>query len=316
MFRRWLSGFIKNNKEKIKVVLKILLVVALILIALRVLFSVLNNQENNVTYEAPDTYEPTHSVITSSTVEQEEYEEDDNIVDTFIGFCNDGDAESAYNLLTDNCKKVLYPTLEEFSEKYCEKYFTEKRDYNLQAWVDNGNYTTYRLRITDDMLSTGNYDDSEKYQDYITIVNNNGEKKININSFIDTNEINKTTEKDGISIKVNSVNTFVDHQEYTLEIVNNTSNIIMLDDMKNPNKTIRVSSRDGFDYGVKINSVNPIKLRLVSGQTKIIDLNFEKKYTSGGQAQYINFTKVINNYDEYVANEEAYQGFTEMNVAL
>ena len=66
------------------------------------------------------------------------------------------------------------------------------------------------MKIIDDILSTGKSNDYTK-QDYITIKQQDGEYKLNINRYIESKKINKTTEKDNIQIEVVSKNTFMEY---------------------------------------------------------------------------------------------------------
>lgn len=48
-------------------------------------------------------------------------------------------------------------------------------------------------------------------QDYITIVNENGQTKLNINSYIGKQQINKTQESNNVKIKVVETNVYFDY---------------------------------------------------------------------------------------------------------
>lgn len=315
MLRRWFSGFIRNNKEKIE---KIIKAVALIGVAFFIIYSIVLSltKNNSITKKTGEIYAPTETIISGSNINEEEYEEDSNLVDTFINYCNEKKVNEAYQLLTDECKENLYTTLEDFQKNYCNKYFDKKRTYSLQSWINTGNYTTYQIRITDDILSTGDYTNSEKYQDYITIVDNNGNKKLNINGYIGREEINKVTDINGISIKVCNVERYMDYEKYFLEITNNTNNTLLLNDMQNVRHNLTLNTSEDDSYPVNINSINEIKLMVLSGQTKQIKINFTKKYTLNKDSKYIKFSNVILNYDEFITDKVQYNNFTEIKVQL
>lgn len=54
-----------------------------------------------------------YSVITEKEVNSNVSE----IIDEFIEKCNNGQVEDAYAMLSDECKIVLYPSLEDFTRK-------------------------------------------------------------------------------------------------------------------------------------------------------------------------------------------------------
>ena len=195
--RKWFSNFRRNNKDKIEKFLKLLLAVALFVGAVAFVFS---NFKVSAPKEANlNIYRPTETVISGSDIKEEEFKQEDNLVSEFVEYCNNGETEDAYNLLTDDCKEKLYPTLSSFNDNYYNIIFADgSKEFNLQSWVSDGSYNTYRVRFIDDIISTGNYDDTIKYEDYITIVTENNEKKLNINGYIRTENINKKYSTDEI----------------------------------------------------------------------------------------------------------------------
>lgn len=317
MFRKWLSGYYRRNKEKIELLMKALIIVAFVVFIMFFIFRNSSNKETNINEDTSQTiYKPKETIISGSNVKEEKYEEDSNIVKEFVDYCNNGKVQEAYNLLTDECKENIYPTLEKFKQKYCDTYFLEKREYSLQAWVNDGSHTTYQMRITNDILSTGTYEDGKAYQDYITIVDDGENKRININSYIGRNEIYKTTELEGINIVAERVDIYADFEEYTIELTNNTDNTIMLDSMQSPAYTLRLSSDDGKTYAVRINSINYSKLLVNPGETRKIKIEFSKKYGNSSASQQIMFSKVVKNYNEFINNKTEYNDFMEIKVKV
>ena len=77
-----------------------------------------------------------------------------NTIDEFITFCNEGKPEEPYNLLSDECKEQLYPTLKDFTNNYYNRIFKETKVYSYQAWTTYKNKSTYRINFTEDSLAT------------------------------------------------------------------------------------------------------------------------------------------------------------------
>ena len=58
--------------------------------------------------------------------------------------------------------------------------------------------------LENNLLSTGGQNLDNNIQDYITIINNNNENKININGFIKKEAINKSNSEANVDIIINS----------------------------------------------------------------------------------------------------------------
>jgi len=168
---------------------------------------------NNTTTYANESY----SVISEEHVEEKTNEENTEIINNFVEYCNNGNVEEAYQLLSNNCKQKLYPTVNDFAEKYYNRNFKTRRIYNLQAWISNEDNYTYKIDLKEDMLATGNANSASK-EDYYTIVYEDGEVKLNINRYIGNVEFNNSNESDNIKIEVLSKDIFMDYEIYNIKV--------------------------------------------------------------------------------------------------
>ena len=172
-------------------ILIVIIAIILILCLIQVLNNIVkqNNQQTKTNSIQSSSYEPQETVILGEDITEEQQENNTQIMDKFIQFCNAKDIENAYNLLTDECKEVLFQSnIENFNKNYIEKIFTTPKIYNMQSWI-NGYSDTYKVRILDDILSTGNT--GNVVEEYYTIVKQNGEYKLNLNSYIGRENIGK-----------------------------------------------------------------------------------------------------------------------------
>ena len=115
------------------------------------------------------------------------------VIDNFVSFCNSGNLQSAYNLLTNECKEEMFPNISRFQEIYYNPIFLNgKRTSKIENWIGD----IYIIDYEEDALSTGIYSTENTIRDYITI-NKDKENnyKININKYIGRTEINKTAQK-------------------------------------------------------------------------------------------------------------------------
>ena len=182
------------NQNRVKIIL-VVAVIAFLIIVIQLLNQVAreNNKANNTKKENVVEGLPTESIIGGQTVSTEKTEVNVNEIESFIKKCNSGDIEGAYNMLTDECKNVLFSSkLENFKKGYYDIIFSSKRTGDIENFISGGNRYTYRVKFYNDLLSTGSVQNVNSYQDYITIdENSTTDGKLNINGFIYAKDINK-----------------------------------------------------------------------------------------------------------------------------
>ena len=195
----------QNKKQIIKIILIIVFVIGIIQL-LNYLVGKKNSVDNvqiNTSYVNNQTSEivSDKSLVSGQTIASETIKKDSEIIKQFVESCNQNNVEQAYELLTNECKENMFPTIDDFKRIYCYEIFNSYKTYTVENWTSN----TYQIRYTGDILGTGNLDNNETRQDYITVVNKNGEKKLNINNYIGRNSLNRTTNYDDIKVVVTSV---------------------------------------------------------------------------------------------------------------
>ena len=315
MIRTWISSFIRKNKTKILKIFKGIGLIILISTAAGMLFSQMLKSENS-TVDSNKIYVPNKTVISGENVKQEEFKEQDNLVKTFVNYCNEQKFEEAYNLWTEECKQKEFPTYEKFKNNYCQTIFSDKRNYNMQSWVNEKGYNTYRVYFTEDIISTGNYSGVQKFEDYITIVTDEeNNRKLNIKGYVKTKEINKTTTTDELEIKVAKVDIYIPYERYYINIKNKTDKNILLDNLKD-NSTVKLVGDSNVTY--KFNDINlfTTNLHVDANNEKDIELTFNKQYESHIKGLNIEFRKVIMDYLEYSQDIENYNGYRKVTVKL
>lgn len=151
--------------------------IILTVVAVIVLIHILNNfvAKNNQTTDAISILntnstkaDTNYFVISERRINLQETE----VIYNFLNYCNNGEVEKAYELLSSDCKEILYPSLNIFTKNYYNRIFNTKKLFRVQALIANGNYYTYQIDFTEDILETGKIDDSSII-DYYTIVENN-----------------------------------------------------------------------------------------------------------------------------------------------
>lgn len=305
----------QNRKQIIKIILIIVFIIGSIQL-LNYLVGKKNNIDNNiqinVSYENNQTSEivSDKSLVSGQTIASETIKKDSEIIKQFVELCNQNNVEQAYELLTNECKENMFPTIDDFKRIYCYEIFNSYKTYTLENWTNS----TYQIRYTGDILGTGDLNNNETRQDYITVVNKNGEKKLNINNYIGRNNLNKTTNYDDIKIIITSVDTYIDYEIYNLSIQNNSNKNILLDTNKDTKSIYLLDSKD-MKYYFYNNEVIENKLMVKSDFTNSLQIKFASSYSSSKKIKHLVFSNVILDYEKYkdLDNKEEYK-FYQINV--
>lgn len=270
-----------NNKTKIWLILGIIIFVYIIIRMFNAQIKKENEEKiNNGTNQnfQVTTYLPSSqtSVMTNSSTTKENVKKDTEIIKNFIDFCNDNNIEEAYNLLSQQCKDELYKNINDFYNKYYKNIFNEKRSYDIENWASSKNIT-YKVKYLNDIMSSGTVND-EYIEEYITVVTENNEKKLNVNQFIGKEELNLKRETDNLNITVVNKYVYYDYEEYEIIFENNTDKNIILDTKENT-ESVYIEDTKDVKYTWFGNEVPNSYLNLNSGESKRLRLKFNEIYT-------------------------------------
>lgn len=126
-----------------------------------------NKEENNNT-----------NIIQNEKIIYKSNPEDVELINKFIKYCKEKNLEGAYSLLSEECKNELYPTLEEFTNKYYSRVFDKKCNTSIKYDENND---LYNITFFEDMLETGKIENKEIAKDQYKIIQEILDKKIYIN---------------------------------------------------------------------------------------------------------------------------------------
>lgn len=300
MFRKWLSSFMKKNKNKILEVGKRLGMLGMIaLLATSVISVISYKRDPQETENSISIYNPEKTMISGTEISKEEFDKDDKVVNSFIQYCNNGDMGAAYKLLSDDCKEELYPTIDDFKNKYCRNLFSDNKEYNMQSWLNENNYHTYRVRYTEDIISSGVYDEGQCGQDYITVFKvSDDEYKININGFIKKEIINKETDSNAIKVLCMSKKIYLDYEIYTIKIKNKLDTSILIDTGRDINSLLLRCEND-TKYFLHRTKVTNLYSELSSDVIRKIEIQFDKPYSVSSKSRYIEFDDIVTDVEKY-----------------
>lgn len=318
---RKLIKYFNQNRKKI---LLIILIIVFLIIFVRVLsYSIkINEQEknNNIsnTDINKDTSIPDEAIISGSEISEGKATEDKNIIESFIEACNNKDYTTAYNMLTDECKNIVFSgTMDGFVRNYCDLIFQTSKTYRLEGWLDKIEGTTYRVTyLEDNILATGGITEGLNYTDYITITNENGESKLSIYNFVNSQTLSKKETINDIEIQLDREDKYMDYVIYTVTVTNRTSNTILLSDNSDNKQICLVDSNDS-EYISYLNEIPQFNLIINKGEQRKFTIKFNKGHNSSTNSRYIRFKNIYLDYNAYInnPNDENLQKI-QMNIKL
>ena len=210
------------------------------------------------------------SPISGVSMDKAQLKSDCSLIDEFINDCNSNKTQEAYELLTDECKELFYPTIDDFKNIYYQNLYSTKKTYKLENWIGN----TYKVIFMEDALTTGKIGSNEMIkQDYFTIVDN----RLNINSYIGRKKIDKISKSNEIYFNVIYKDIFMDYEIYNLDIKNLSEKIVFLDDETNT-KSIAIQDTNEVKNYLYSGELNYDNLKLAPGQTINLRLKFQKLF--------------------------------------
>lgn len=263
--------------------------------------------ENNITIESKK------SSVSGEKVNTDVLKKSTDLIKEFINYCREDKIEEAYDMLTEECKGEICPSIGDFNQIYYSQLFQDKNgNFSIENWHGN----TYRVRMSkeEDMLATGKINDNSAVQDYITIKKQENDYKLNINNYIGRSEIQKKQVKEQFTVTVVQRDTYMDYEKYTIKIKNNTKEDILLDTMRN-NRSMYIEDESEVKYGAYNHELATADLNITAGNEKMLTIKYYSSYNSNKRIKALVFSDVIFNYDSTKSAFRNYE-ISQIKVAL
>ena len=280
--------------------------IAIGLLAWLVIFiinTILKNQK--VKLDPPSTsYTPHQAVYKENETVPEKYQKSiENIIDKYFNFCNEGKYEEAYNLITPECKKKLYPSLAQFKGYVDYVFQGKKKIYNIQSLSMVDNKYIYNIRILDDILANGTTDGYYYYEEKIILIEDNGEMKLSIGEYIGEEQLNIKAEDDNMIFEIQSKSVDYETETYTIKVTNKTDKYIVISDNTQNNEIIldlgeQTRRPTGMEY---------LSIYVKPNATMVQEIKFDKFYDNGLKAQklILGTVRVLNSYNSKTGTTQA-----------
>lgn len=294
--------FINQNK---KLIWRIIIIIVFVLFAIKSLNSYYEADEEKRKIEANESATNNQKDEEIVFSEQDYSVENDSIEKTmasFVNYCNKKEVTKAYEMLTDECKKAMFPTVEDFEKIYINNVYKVERQYELTKWSTDGSLSTYIVKLYGNILATGNTDEStEEY--YTFVEEENGKYKININNYIYGEDRNIEKTVNNISIKIDNVDVYEEYESARITITNKSSKVILLTGNKYK-KNIYLQNAKGTAYSALHSEFDGEEIIMNPNSVKTFTIRFNKTYNSVNEADYLVLSDVILDYEEYSKSED------------
>ena len=288
-----LIRFYNQNVRKVWIIVLIIVFALMIISAFNSMYKK-RSEERNKEIQSGEYIQKYHneseSMVSGGRVPDSVREDFGDLIDSFFSYCKNHEPEKAYGLISNDCKQLLYPTEEVFEEQYYKNKFKADKLYSFQSWTASDTYI-YLVKIFDNMLATGSGSSQEYIQDYVSVVKENGEYKLNINSYIGRVSIAKKYSKDGLTIEVLDRYIFMDYGIYSLKIQNNSGSTVLLDSMEETNKTY-VVDEDNIKSEAMLYENTKDDLTIIPNTEKEIQIKFSDVYQEKNMIEKMVFEDV------------------------
>ena len=302
MYKLW--KYYNQNRLKVwTIILAVILGFALIRI-LDTQFKNKNFQKNNENQETTSNVVSYRNESESMTTEEnipKAYQEDfGTFIKQFFTTCIEHEPKEAYSMVSNYTKQELYQTEELFEKNYYENKFIGDKQFSFQSWSSANGIYVYQIKIFDNMLTTGKTNDNY-IEEYVSIESENGEYKINLNSYLGRKLINKKTEDEKLAVQVLRVDRYLDYEIYTMNIQNKTNKKLLLDTKRKTN-TCYVQDKLDNKFEAILYENKDEDLIFQPNEVKTIRVKFSDSNRANKEIKSINFTDIV---DEVEYNENA-----------
>lgn len=305
----------QNRKGIITIVVAFVLLIIVIQVLNQMAKNANDKKDTNTQISEEDRKLPTQSIIGGDSISTQTTKENVAIIEEFIEKCNSGDVTGAYQMLTQDCKEALFSTEENFKKGYIDIIFKTKRIGSIEHFLSKNQRYTYKVKFYKDMLATGDIENTDSYQDYITIDENSNTGMLNINNFIYKKEINKEREVAGIKVIVLAQEIYKDSEKYQIKIENRTDKRVLID-TRERSKSVYLVGDNNVTYNSYLSELSSILYEIPANFYRNYEIRFNKIYSAGVQTTGIVFSDMVADCEAYNEAPEKVTQRVQISVSL
>lgn len=265
--------------------------------------------------EPETTYEPSISVINPGDKAPKKVQTTaEKMIDEYVGYCNEGNYQKAFNMLSEDCKKYAYnDSVDTFADHVLTKMLTPKQ-YSIQNYSNYGDYYIYEIKYIDDILATGLTNQEYQYstEKIVFIKNKEGSYDMSTGNFIKYDEINNISENNYLKVDIKDRITRYSIETYNVRLTNRTDNTIVIADQL-VNDEIQLVLPQEY----RSTEDTDLDIILAPGESRTFNLTFTKFADDGDTSEGILFgaVRVMENYKGVDGTPEEQQAEIDNAVA-
>ena len=263
---------------------------------LMVLSQILQNTKNETPITTFSMFEPV--IENGHTTPQKWEDEIEKTVEEYIGYCNEKEYEKAYNMINEDCKKNVYPTLDSF-KGYVDYVFSQKRLYSLKNYSNTEETYLYRLRIFEDIMATGlTYSSAFRYfEEIISFTEKDGKLLLSLQEYIGSEELSSVYDDQYMRIMVTDKIVKYDSETYVLKLKNKTEYTIVISDQIAEGDILLVTKNGEIERTI---DENWSTILLPAGVERTATITFPKFYDKDIESTGLKFNdiRVLRSYSD------------------
>lgn len=285
-----------------KILIVIFAIVAIIITIDRIIKNS-NNLETPKTTLTPN--EPVLDI--GGTVPKKVHSTVEEFVRKYVDYCNSGEYESAYAMISEDCKEEYFGSVYNYKE-YVKNKFYDKREYALQSYSTFNNKYIYTIKLFDDILATGLTNSNYKYQEEKIVASYDENKNIviSVGNFIEKNVIQSVQENEYLKADIKSQIIQYDFEEYKIKLTNRSNYTIIIQNTEAEEDEIVIN----LGQELRKNEIQNDVI-LEPGENKTISLIFSKFYDDGDTTKELILTsiRVVDDNGEEIDKMSMTMGF-------
>ena len=321
-----LTRYFNQNRKMIWIVIFVVIFVIIVIQLLNSFYKNSNKEEvgnstsSNVTQK--DYTNESQAMVQGSIGSKEKQDEFGALIDEFLTYCVNGQVSQAYSLLSNDCKKTLYPTEKSFELNYYKSKFDTKKTYDFQLWSAIDKTYVYQVRIYGDMLSSGMINNEYYIQDYFSVIQDDNVYRINVSGYVKSttygyngDETERYVGENNIGLMLKSIDSYMDYEIYHFMVNNYSDKNIFLNPLESYETLYLVDDKDNH-INAMLTEITEDDFLVNANESKNIDIKFNRAYTTTTNVTKVCFERIIRDYDSFLTAKETYNDVFGISIEL
>lgn len=321
-----LTRYFNQNRKMIWIVIFVVIFVIIVIQLLNSFYKNSNKEEvgnstsSNVTQK--DYTNESQAMVQGSIGSKEKQNEYGALIEEFLTYCVNGQVSQAYSLLSNDCKKILYPTEKSFELNYYKSKFDTKKTYDFQLWSAIDKTYVYQVRIYGDMLSSGMINNEDYIQDYFSVIQDDNVYRINVSGYVKSttygyngDETERYVGENNIGLMLKSIDSYMDYEIYHFMVNNYSDKNIFLNPLESYKTLYLVDDKDNH-INAMLTEITEDDFLVNANESKNIDIKFNRAYTTTTNVTKVCFERIIRDYDSFLTAKETYNDVFGISIEL